>query len=78
MLCSSICVFIPDVGYEAASDCPQQLDGICIVLEKFCDFFCQLRIAYDWNSGNSSEGIWLPEPPRVLAVAVPPAVALCC
>jgi hypothetical protein len=46
-----IFVSIPDVGYWGASGCPQQLTTLSHALAGVS--FCQLKIVYVWNSGDS-------------------------
>ena len=41
MLCEYVFVLIPDVECGAASDCPQQLTIICLVLWQEHDFVSQ-------------------------------------
>jgi hypothetical protein len=41
MLCECFFVLIPGMGYGAASDCPQLLTMICLMLQEGRDF-CQL------------------------------------
>ena len=51
-------ILIPGVGHGAASDCPQQLTMICLMLYQGHDFASSrqfLQLCDIWNSGDLSE-----------------------